>query len=102
MCRAAFRPARWTSLPANSGRRSDLQFRLHRRGEGWPPRDLVEKAREARPTRAPSPHLVAPLDVFQRGAQHHLGGVDRSLVMALAERGLEGVGGALGPRGFER
>src|SRR5439155_16286230 len=102
MCRAAFRPVRWTSPPANSGRGSDLQFRLHCRGEGWPPRDLVKKARKAGPTWTPGPHLVTPRDILQRGAEHDLRGVDRSVVMALSEGGLERVGGALGPSGFER
>src|ERR1700730_13691993 len=102
MYRAASRPARWTSPRAHEDRASQLQLRLHRRGEGWPSRDLVEKGREARPTRAPSPHLVAAGDVFQRGAEHDLRRVDRPLIVALNEGGLERVGGALGPRRFER
>src|SRR5438874_1147682 len=101
MCRAAFRPARWTSPPAHENRGSELQLRLHRCGEGWPPRDLVEEGREAGPTRAPGPHPVAPRDVFQRGPEHDLRRVDRPLIVALAEPGLERVGGAFGPSGFE-
>src|SRR5260370_26873603 len=102
MCRAASRPARWTSSRANENGGSDLQFRLHSRGEGWPPRDLVEKSREAGPTPAPGPHLLAPRDVFQRGAEHDLRRGDRPPIVAFSERGVEPLAGAPGPPGVER
>jgi len=40
--------------------------------------------------------------IFERRAEHDLRGIDRPAVATLAERGLKGVGGALGARGFER